>query len=259
MFKYPRTQHIEGSRLQVGDADLSQVRFESLASEYLVLEEKIDGANAGVGFDSGGGLRLQSRGHYLTGGAREKHFALFKTWAAAHKQALFEVLSDRYVMYGEWVFAKHTVFYDRLPHYFLEFDILDTQTNRFLDTETRHKLLEDSPVVSVPVLETGIGSDLAPPKTHVRSSLYKSGSWRETLRELALELCLDPARISRETDASDLAEGIYIKVEKDGIVTNRLKWVRHTFLTTVVASESHWLNRPIIPNQLASKVDIFKG
>jgi hypothetical protein len=37
-------------------------------------------------------------------------------------------------MYGEWVYAKHTVFYDKLPHYFLEFDILETKTGAFLST-----------------------------------------------------------------------------------------------------------------------------
>src|SRR5205807_2014548 len=32
-------------------------------------------------------------------------------------------LTDRYILYGEWLYAKHTVFYTDLPHYFLEFDI----------------------------------------------------------------------------------------------------------------------------------------
>ena len=81
LFKYPRTRHVEGSRLQPGDQDLEQVAWSSLAGRHLVIEEKVDGANAGVSFTAGGALRLQSRGHYLTGGGREKHFALFKTWA----------------------------------------------------------------------------------------------------------------------------------------------------------------------------------
>ena len=57
------------------------------------------------------------------------------------QQAFFEVLGTRYVMYDEWVYAKHTVFYDKLPHYFLEFDVLDRQTGRFLDTPSRCELL----------------------------------------------------------------------------------------------------------------------
>ena len=48
-----------------------------------------------------------------------------KQWANAHRDAFYEVLGSRYIMYGEWMYAKHSVFYDALPHYFLEFDVLD--------------------------------------------------------------------------------------------------------------------------------------
>ena len=125
--KYPRTRHIEGSRLSAGDEDLSAVPFRELAGKHLVVEEKLDGANAALSFDDDGALLLQSRGHYLSGGPREKHFAVLKTWANAHQRAFAERLGSRYVMYGEWLYAKHTCFYDQLPHYFMEFDVLDRE------------------------------------------------------------------------------------------------------------------------------------
>ncbi len=259
MIKYPRTCHLEGSRLQIGDEDLSQVPWGSLKDAYLVIEEKIDGANSGLSFGEDGELLLQSRGHYLAGGAREKHFALFKTWAAAHTNALREILRDRYIMFGEWVYAKHTVYYDLLPHYFLEFDIYDKQGALFLDTASRHALIAVSPVISVPVVARGLGRELPEPSRMVTRSLYKSDNWRERLKEEASIAGLDADRVVRETDMSDDAEGIYIKVEKDGRVIDRLKWVRHSFLSTVVESESHWLNRPILPNKLRPGVDIFGG
>ena len=46
--KYPRTPHLEGSRLQPGDEDLSQVPFSYIKGKHLVVEEKIDGANTAV-------------------------------------------------------------------------------------------------------------------------------------------------------------------------------------------------------------------
>jgi hypothetical protein len=46
-------------------------------------------------------------------------------------------------------------------------------------------------------------------------------------------------------------EGLYIKVEEDGQVLQRYKYVRASFLTTVIDSGSHWLSRPIVPNRLA--------
>ena len=68
--KYPRTRHILDSGLQQDDHDLAAAGFEAVAGRHLVVEEKIDGANAAISFDSGGRLLLQSRGHYLTGGPR---------------------------------------------------------------------------------------------------------------------------------------------------------------------------------------------
>ena len=62
-YKYPRTPHLEGSRLQAGDEDLSQVPFSHLKGKYLVIEEKVDGANTAISFDTDGTLLLQSRGH----------------------------------------------------------------------------------------------------------------------------------------------------------------------------------------------------
>ena len=93
--KYPRTRHIEGSRLQPGDHDLSAIPFTEIAGRPLVIEEKMDGANAAISFSAGGELLLQSRGHYLTGGRRERHFALFKQWASVHQTALYGTLGDR--------------------------------------------------------------------------------------------------------------------------------------------------------------------
>ena len=137
MHKYPRTHHIEGSRSQPGDEDLDTVPFERIAGRHLVVEEKVDGANSGISFAPDGRLLLQSRGHFLAGGKRESHFDLFKQWAYTHLPALRSVLAERYVMYGEWLYAKHTVFYDQLPHYFMEFDILDKTTGEFLATPRR--------------------------------------------------------------------------------------------------------------------------
>lgn len=60
--KYPRTPHLEGSRLQPGDEDLSQIPFRDIQGRYLTVEEKIDGANSGISFNMHGNLLLQSRG-----------------------------------------------------------------------------------------------------------------------------------------------------------------------------------------------------
>ena len=258
LLKYPRTPHLAGSRLQPGDEDLSQVPFAALAGKHLVVEEKLDGANCGLSFGGDAQLLVQSRGHYLTGGAREKHFNLLKSWAAAHEDALFDVLGSRYIMYGEWMYAKHTVFYDRLPHYFLEFDLFDTEQEVFLSTAARRQVLDGLPVVSVPVLYDGsTPGRLDDLLALVGPSLGKSSQWRQSLHQVALQHGLDPELVAAQTQLSDLSEGLYVKVEDGDVTTGRLKWVRAGFVQSIADDGTHWLARPVVPNQLAPGADIY--
>jgi len=259
MRKYPRTPHLEGSRLQPGDEDMSQIPFSAIAGKHLVVEEKCDGANSAVSFGEDGQLLLQSRGHYLTGGYRERHFNFMKRWATTHREAFYRVLGSRYIMYGEWMYAKHTVFYDALPGYFLEFDILDRETGVFLDTPGRHAMLEGLPVSSVPVLGEGVYRRKEDLLALLGSSRYITGKQREHLVRVALSLGLDPERNCGETDLSGMMEGLYIKVEEQGRVLERLKFVRAAFLQCVDFSETHWLDRPIIPNQLSVPIESLFG
>jgi hypothetical protein len=227
----------------------------------VVIEEKVDGANAALRFDEGGRLHLQSRGHFLTGGGRERHFDLFKRWATAHQAQLFEVLGARYVVFGEWLYAKHTIFYDRLPGYFLEYDVLDTRGARaWLSTAARRRLLKELPIVSVPVLHEGPPPrSLAELRALVGPSRYKSPAWREALAASAAAAGVDVARAVAETDPEETMEGLYVKTETDDAVVGRYKWIRASYLQAVADSGSHWLARPIVANGLAPGTDIFAG
>ena len=226
--KYPRTPHLDGSRVQPGDEDLGIVGISDLEGLPLVIEEKLDGSNSGISFDDDGTLVLQSRGHVLTGGPRERQFDLFKRWASTYRDSLWRILGNRYLMYGEWLYARHTIAYDELPHYFLEFDILDRETGSFLSTDRRHALLAGSPVQSVPVL--------------ARSPVPV---WEKLLTR---------SRCS----SSELMEGLYVKWEADGHVRGRYKYVRRGFLQAVADSETHWMDRPIEPNRLRPGADLFQ-
>lgn len=256
ILKYPRTRHLEGSRLQVGDT-ADDKPISELAGHSLVVEEKVDGANCAISFDQTGTLLLQSRGHYLSGGGRERHFALLKTWAAAHAHVFHTALGNRFVMYGEWLYAKHTVFYDQLPHYFLEFDVFDRETGRFLSTHARRQLLQGLPVMPVPVIHTGKLSSVNQVEALVRPSLYKSPAWRSSLEEAARFSGNRSDMVERQTDDSDLAEGLYLKLETEAEVLDRFKFVRGDFLQAIQESDGHWQDRPILPNRLAVGVDIF--
>lgn len=226
--KYPRTPHVTGSRVQRGDDDMKVIPLQNLAGLTLVIEEKLDGSNCGLSFSEDGTLILQSRGHVLTGGPRERQFDLLKRWASHHREVLRRILGLRYLMYGEWLYARHTIPYDQLPHYFLEFDIWDRYEEQFLSTGRRKAMLAGSPVISVPVLAVGTS--------------------------LRLDEYIGQSRCS----SSETMEGLYLKHEEHGRVSARYKFVKSDFLQAVEDSGEHWMDRPIEPNQLRNGVNLFE-
>lgn len=255
--KYPRTRHLVGSRLQPGDEDLDAMPMSELKGKHVVIEEKMDGANCGVSFGADDALLLQSRGHYLTGGPRERQFDLLKQWAGTLADRLLDQLTDRFVMYGEWMYAKHTVYYDALPHYFMEFDILDTETGEFLDTPRRAELLADVPVKPVKVLFAGEFPGEEYLRALIGPSHFITPNAPVQFREDVARLGWDVERAVRQTDLSGVMEGLYVKVEEAGAVTERYKFVRAEFLQ-VVTADGHWQDRPLIPNRLAQDAELFE-
>ena len=260
ILKYPRTPHLRGSRLQAGDQG-DAVPYEALAGRHIVVEEKLDGANAALSFAGDGSLLLQSRGHYLQTdqmGGRERQFNAYKQWARAHEAALMQLLDDRFIVFGEWLYAKHSLYYDALPHWFCEFDVWDRSAQQFLDTPRRHALLADVPVVSVPVLYSGVAPQrLQDLLALLAPSLARTAQWRAVLAQQAEKQQLLWPLVWQQTDASDLAEGLYIKVEEAGQTVARYKFVRSDFVQTILDSGSHHSERPIIANGLRCGVDIF--
>lgn len=251
ILKYPRTPHLEGSRLQEGDHDLSQIPFKNILNRYIVVEEKIDGANCAISFDDNANLLIQSRGHYLTGGIKERDYNLLKQWANENRELFFNVLTDRYIMYGEWMYVKHAIFYDSLPAYFMEFDIYDRVNQVFLSTDERRKFTEKLGVQSVPVLKAGVFKNKKEILDLIKDSNYISENHIENLKLMAEKAGVDSEEICAQTEKSRTMEGLYIKVEENGVVTNRVKFVRASYKQQVNEPEN-WHARKIITNMLKS-------
>ena len=153
--KYPRTPHLFGSRGTDDDKHLGhQESLDFIADASLIVEEKLDGTNVGIHFTSAGRMVLQCRGHEITPGMHAQ-YDLFKQWAVGKRSVLEAMLKDRLILFGEWLYARHSVHYRRLPHYFFEFDIYDKQSEDFLDLAGRFKLLTGTGIHTVPVLHRG--------------------------------------------------------------------------------------------------------
>ena len=109
----------------------------------------------------------------------------------------------------------------------------------------------------VPVVHTGGLQSVAQIEKLIQPSLYKSSDWRSELQSAAVASGSRLDMVEKQTEDSDLAEGLYIKLEENGIVQDRFKFVRADFHQTIQASEGHWLDRPILPNKLSEGIDIF--
>jgi len=114
--KYPRTPHLFGSKGTDDDKHLGEEesrRF--LADPSLIVEEKIDGTNVGIHFTTDGQMVLQCRGHLITE-RMHPQYDLFKQWATVKRNALEERLERNFILFGEWMYARHSVHYRQLSH-----------------------------------------------------------------------------------------------------------------------------------------------
>ena len=119
-------------------------------------------------------------------------------------------------------------------------------------------LLRNAPFISsVRVLHTGALPSLAALRALIGPSLFIAPDQRAQLGDAALAAGIDPSQALRETDPSGLMEGLYIKIEQDGLVTGRYKLVRAGFLQTVLDSGSHWMDRPLLPNRLSADASLW--
>lgn len=237
--KYPRTPHLFGSKGTDDDKHLGEVestRF--IADPSLIVEEKLDGTNVGLHFSDAGEMILQCRGHLITEGMHPQ-YDLLKQWAAVKRHVLEQRFGNRFILFGEWLYARHTVKYRQLTHYFFEFDIYDKQQQAFLDLEQRGRLLENSGIQTVPVIHTG------------------------SLKRSKLESLIGPSQFDSQFEnpitmrTDNLMEGLYLRTEVGGTVTGRAKFVRPEFVEKIKQS-THWQHQALVPNGLAPGVDIWQ-
>ncbi len=236
--KYPRTPHLFGSIGTVDDRHLGESEsLDFVSDDSLIVEEKIDGTNVGIHFNAAGAMLLQCRGHLITEGMHPQ-YDLFKQWAAAKRMTFESTLEDRYILFGEWVYARHTIHYRALPHYFFEFDIYDKSERLFLRLEDRRLLLEGTGIHTVPVLHQG-----ALQKNELVDLIVESEFDSEF--ENPLDGCND-----------NRMEGLYLRTESDREVSGRAKFVRPEFVEKIKQSD-HWQHQPLVPNLLFDGADIW--
>lgn len=202
------------------DKVLTTTERDAFLKKELVIEEKIDGANLGISFDISGNLQIQNRGGYLLP-PFENQWKKLPEWLSLRTDSLFEVLADTYLLFGEWCYAQHSIFYSSLPDWFLGFDIYDRRTGLFLSTPRRDQLFCQLNICQVPELKRG----------------YFTGEDFATL-------------LTTSKFGNALAEGLYLRHDSDGWLERRAKLVRPEFAQSM---EQHWSRGDISRNKLKSE------
>ncbi|OOY15866.1 RNA ligase family protein [Thioclava sp. DLFJ4-1] len=221
-FRFPHTPHLVwlGSGNPRGDKVLSQNQVGELLSGEVIVEEKIDGANLGISRGEDGEIWLQNRGSYLSPPYRGQ-FTRIASWLGEREEGLSSVLSSEKILFGEWCAAKHSLLYDRLPDWFLLFDVYCRSKKQFLSTAQRNAIARSGGLSTVPEIARG----------------------RFTLGQLTDLLLNEESQVRAGS-----MEGIIIRSEGDALSSARAKLVRPDFTQAI---HEHWSSRPLSWNRLA--------
>lgn len=221
---FPRTPHLfipPGLDIR-DDKVLTLVECTAMLRHELVLEEKVDGANLGISIDGQGRLEYQNRNHRFSSGGKGQ-FEKLGEWAYARYETLHRLLSQRHVLFGEWCYARHSVRYDRLPDYFLGFDVWDRQEGFFLGTRERDLFFREAGV-------------------HGIRRIAEGRFTRDHLMELLLT--------ARSAYADTPVEGLVIRQDEGGRLAARAKLVRPDFIQGI---STHWSKGRIDRNRLVGE------
>jgi ATP-dependent RNA circularization protein (DNA/RNA ligase family) len=220
-FRFPHTPHLAwlGAGTPRDDKVLAAAEAAALLAGEVAVEEKLDGANLGVSLAEDGTLQFQNRGQYLQP-PFQGQFQRLGGWIASHERALRSHLPQGLIVFGEWCAARHSVAYDRLPDWWVVFDVYDLSQQRFFCTARRDALVARMGLAVVREVMRG----------------------RTTLAELTTRLRAEPSRYH-----AGPVEGFVIRKETSDWLLARAKLVHPEFVQGI---DEHWRRRRMEWNRL---------
>jgi atypical dual specificity phosphatase len=245
LLKFPRTPHLLelGSK---GEDDFAIDIFNHSSGKLegrLTIEEKIDGANMGISLGWDMGLVVQNRSHWIQSDSHAQ-FKSLDIWLDKFRTTLTNLLfrdeyfPERYILYGEWMAARHSIGYTALPDRFIAFDLYDRLSGTYWSRGYVDRVLEGTGIAQVPCL----------------------GQRDEVSKDEILEMIQRPSAYldghgnspgyghEEGQGGGERMEGVYIRFEdpERKITTARGKVVRGDF----IAGNEHWSKGKIVWNGL---------
>lgn len=219
--KFVRTRHL----LSLGSATRDDlIMNDSERSEFfgkeVWAEEKVDGANMGISIKNNK-LVTQNRSHYVTS-SYHSQFKKLDYWIQNHTGDLWDILEgERYILYGEWLYATHSIHYTWLPNWFIAFDMKDRYLDTFVSRTVLEEKLKGTTIPIVPVLFRGVIKN------------------EQELKKLVT---------TKSNFYDGPVEGLYVRWFNEKTKTvERGKVVRSNFQS----GNKHWSSGSVTPNELA--------
>lgn len=230
-YKFPRTEHLFNLGAATrDDLVLSPAEFKTFFApapgKVITMEEKIDGANVGFSIDENGKILCQNRSHYVDS---KYHFQFqsLGSFIFQKRESLERVLQDGRILYGEWMFAKHSIHYTALPDIFIAFDIFEPKEKIFLDRATFREIMSSTNIAHVQPLAASVPENI------------EAYSTREALEKLLNN--------TKSKFSESQIEGIYFRWDQNGRLKTRSKLVRSDF----ICGDEHWSKGKITLNSVS--------
>jgi hypothetical protein len=204
--KYPRTFHLPWSKGLTTD-DKKVESLSNFIGKRVIVSEKIDGECSSLYSDHLHARSIDSKHHPS------------RNWIKQFHSERKHDIPETYRICGENVYAMHSIFYDKLPSYFLAFSIWEEDICKSWDETKELALLLD--MQTVPILYDGIWDE-----EKIKAcwtGLSKFGSTQE-------------GYVVRLADSFKLNE----------FANSVVKYVRENHVQT----DEHWINIPVKPNLL---------
>lgn len=150
--KYPRIPHASSESMMTHD-DIKW-REEIQFPLTCWVQEKIDGANMGASWNMEDDVPiLRNREHILKKGYQKKNtpakiqFRSAWNWLHKNHKDLKKVIKrhGELTIYGEWMYFQHSINYDRLPDWFIAYDVYSPYDG-FLHPEKFIEIMEETKI-----------------------------------------------------------------------------------------------------------------
>lgn len=141
MSKYPRSFHLPWSPGATND-DKKMETVKDLLNTPLIITEKMDGSN----------VCLERENCYARSHNKPPKHSSFDGFKALHAAVKHHIPEDMQI-FGEWLYAKHSINYYNLPSYLMLFGIRDKISGEWADWNHVYEMAIDLGVSTVPVLE----------------------------------------------------------------------------------------------------------